>query len=505
MGAEHIVGRHALRRRVEVLQGFSEGIEEFDLSRSCELGQSIGHVAVARDGDVHVVRAQVGAGHALDVFDGHRVKALEVGGVVIGGVAVALCVQGETCNGLRALEGQGEAAIEVVLDELQRAVGRRGLHHFPDFCQEFHEGAVRHFIPHAGRGAEASHELIGADGAAGAIGVALVLAKVLVQSAAEEATEHGVHHAHRHHIGVAGLEVDRKGDVDHALNGTGNGSEADAVALRRHRAGVALLGHLIGAPIAEVRLGLGLGFFRGDVADHDQVGHVGLPDLGVVVHQVLTGDGFHGLLIAALAVRVLQTVGHGAGEATGNLVGIRCAAGKAAQGLLALLLEFFFREGGVHQDVAHQLEQGLAVLHEAAAVHSESRRPEAGANAVHRFVDLRLGAGRGARAHQGARHGGVAGFFAFENGVDIEGQAVAHPGEFVVLDHDERQAVLELVDSVVAQHDFRCRSRGGCRGAVHLAVKEGRNEGQQGQQEGRNAVHCAFSFMKYRTTRRSWL
>ena len=153
-------------------------------------------------------------------------------------------------------------------------------------------------------------------------------------------------------VRVARLEVDREGDVDHALDSTRNRSEADAVALRPS-GGRSLLGHLIGAPIAEVRLGLGPGFFRGDVADHDQVGHVGLPDLGVVVHQVLTGDGFHGLLIAALAVRVLQTVGHGAGEATGNLVGIRCAAGKAAQGLLALLLEFVFREGGVHQDVAH--------------------------------------------------------------------------------------------------------------------------------------------------------
>ena len=49
---------------------------------------------------------------------------------------------------------------------------------------------------------------------------------------------------------------------------------------------------------------------------------------------------------------------------------------------------------------------------------------------------------------------GVAGLGPFEDGVDVQRQAVADPGELVVFDHDEGQAVLEGLDGVVAEDDF---------------------------------------------------
>ena len=337
-----------------------------------EPGEAIGHIAVAGNGDVHVVGAQVGAGHALHVFDGHGVEPLEVGGVVVLREAVALDVEGEAGQGLGTLEGQGEAAVEVVLDELERAVRGGGLDHLPNLGEELNERAVGDLVADAGPRAEAADKLIRPDGAAGAVGVALVLAEVLVQPAAEEPTEHGVHHAHGHDVRVAGLEVDREGDVDDALHGAGHGGEADAVPFRRHRAGEAVGLDLVRAPLTEVLLGLLTCGLRGDVPDDDEIGHIGLPDGGVVGHQVLPGDGRDGLLVGALSIGVLQAVGHGAGEPAGNLVGVRCAAGESAEGLLALLFEFLLREGGVHEDVAHQLEQGFAVLDQTAAVHAEA-------------------------------------------------------------------------------------------------------------------------------------
>ena len=75
----------------------------------------------------------------------------------------------------------------------------------------------------------------------------------------------------------------------------------------------------------------------------------------------------------------------------------------------------------------------------------------------------------------------------------------------MVFDHDEGQAVLEGLDGVVAEDDLGRRGRRRGLGAVDLGEDRGGHQDRQGQKEGGNAVHCAFSFMKYRTTRRSWL
>ena len=66
-------------------------------------------------------------------------------------------------------------------------------------------------------------------------------------------------------------------------------------------------------------------------------------------------------------------------------------------------------------------------------------------------------------------------------------------------------AVLEGLDGIVTQDDFGSGTGGRSGGAVDLGHQGRGNQDRQGQKEGGNAVHCAFSFMKYRTTRRSWL
>ena len=295
---------------------------------------------------------------------------------------------------------------------------------------------------------------------------------------------------------MAGLEVDRKGDVDDALHGAGDRSETNAVAGRGDRPCKTLLIHFVGPPFTEVLLGLCLCLVGCDVTHHHEVGHIGLPDLGIVFHQVRPGDGLDGGLVGALPIRVLQSVGHGARKAARNRVGVGGAAGKVAQGLLALLLDFLLRKGGVHEHVRHDAEQGLAVLDQTAAVHAESRGAETGADAVYGFVDLGLGAGGGSGAHQGSRHGGVSGAGSLEDGIHIQGQAVADARQFVVLYDNEGQAICQLVHRIVAQDDFRSGSRFGCRGAVDLREQRARNGDCDGNQEGSNAVHCAFSFMK---------
>ena len=118
----------------------------------------------------------------------------EVGGVVVGREAVALDVARKAGDGLGPLEREGKAAVEVVLDELEGAVRGRGLDHGPDLGEELHERAVGDFVAHAGAGAEAGlRSLSGPMELPGPVSVGLVLTEVLVEAAAKETAEHGVH------------------------------------------------------------------------------------------------------------------------------------------------------------------------------------------------------------------------------------------------------------------------------------------------------------------------
>ena len=155
-----------------------------------------------------------------------------------------------------------------------------------------------------------------------------------------------------------------------------------------------------------------------------------------------------------------------------------------------------FRKGGVHEHVRHDVEQGLAVFDEAAAIHAKSGGAEAGSDAVDCFVDLGLAARGGSSAHERACHAGIAGASAFVDGVYIEGEPVAYAWELVVLYYDEGQPIFERFHGVVAQNDFRCWSRLGCLRPVYLGTQHEGNEGRERDHEGSKTVHCAFSFMK---------
>ena len=178
------------------------------------------------------------------------------------------------------------------------------------------------------------------------------------------------------------------------------------------------------------------------------------------------------------------------------MVGVGRAARESAQGLLALFFHLFLWEGGIHEHIGHDVQQSFAVLDQAAAIHAKARCAKAGANAVNGFVNFGFGACGSPCAHEGACHAGVSSACAFENGVDVQTQTIAHAGKLVVFDHNQSESIFQFFYSVVTEHNLGCRSRSRSLGSVNLTMTGQGHQADEDQKEGGNAVHCAFSLRK---------
>ena len=103
---------------------------------------------------------------------------------------------------------------------------------------------------------------------------------------------------------MARRERHRLRDVDGALHGAFHRCKADLVPCGEFGGHDPRVGDVPSVPLAKVRVGLGVGFVRGDVPDHNEVGRVGAEVRLVVVHQILAADVFEGLLGHHLTVGV---------------------------------------------------------------------------------------------------------------------------------------------------------------------------------------------------------
>ena len=116
---------------------------------------------------------------------------------------------------------------------------------------------------------------------------------------------------------------------------------------------------------------------------------------------------------------------------------LRCSRNPLKR-LLPLFFQLFFGEGGVHEHVGHDLEQGSRCVAPGSGHSCQIRKFRSWhlrGPPLHRFRPW-FGLAVPARMSDPG-HGGVASAGALEDGIHVQGQAVADPGEFVVFDHDQ--------------------------------------------------------------------
>ena len=234
------------------------------------------------------------------------------------------------------------------------------------------------------------------------------------------------------------------GDVDGALNGPLNGGEPDLVPCREFGGHDARVRDVSAVPVAEVGIGLGVGFVWCDVAHDDQERRIGAEVRLVVLHHVVARDVLQRGFGHDFAVGVECTVVGGSHDVAGDFSWRGGRVGQSRHRLLLHLVQFFLWEGGLENGVRHNAKEVACVLAQGACKKALGVGAERGSEKLHILGDLRLGAGLGARRHHGADDAGQSCLVAFQKRRVVQGHVPGHSWHAVVFDNDDLQAVVEL-------------------------------------------------------------